>query len=164
MPAPTLDMHTPACWESMPTDFGHWLAGFADGEGCFYVKRVTGRYLICAFTLALRLDDNAILDEIQSETGLGTIHITRRAKWGSNDQAVWNVRKKDDVLELVRIFERYPLRAKKARDFAIWREAAAVWGAGTSSDQRLWDIKSRLEQGRVYETDSTTSPVSSAAV
>jgi hypothetical protein len=51
--------------------FGHWLAGFADGEGCFSIIRTVG--------------------------------------------------------QLAEFFTRYPLRAKKRTDFAIWRQAVELW-------------------------------------
>ena len=139
--------------------FGHWLAGFVDGEGCFYLKKTDGQYLICAFRVALRLDDRAILEEIQRETGIGQIHVTRRAKWGSNDQASWSVTRKREVMELARIFDLYPLRSKKARDFVIWRQAVTVWGDKERCSNarvdtpRLWELKAALEGGRVYQAE-----------
>lgn len=32
---------------------------------------------------------------------------------------------------LVQLFDRYPLRAKKAKDYAIWRQAVHSWNDGT---------------------------------
>lgn len=45
--------------------FGHWLAGFIAGEGCFRVhKEKEGGYYACHFTLKLQDGDSAILHEI----------------------------------------------------------------------------------------------------
>lgn len=52
-------------------EFGNWLAGFTDGEGCFTVEAYRGRAShSCSFTIALRVDDKSILDECQLRTGL----------------------------------------------------------------------------------------------
>jgi hypothetical protein len=37
--------------------------------------------------------------------------------------------RKQETRRLVDIFDAYPLRAKKARDYAIWREAVLHWAA-----------------------------------
>ncbi len=42
-------------------DFGNWLAGFVDGEGCFYFKRVNQTNLVPAFAIKVRADDPSIL-------------------------------------------------------------------------------------------------------
>lgn len=66
--------------------FGHWLAGFVDGEGCFYIGRICNRkkgveYVNyrCAFTISLRDDDHAVLHEIRDTLGTGRI-VTRKAR------------------------------------------------------------------------------------
>src|SRR4051812_25416446 len=58
--------------------FGHWLAGFIDGEGCFrlhtlYDSRYAYTYYACYFALDLRDDDTAVLEECVKRTGLGRV-------------------------------------------------------------------------------------------
>jgi hypothetical protein len=111
--------------------FGHWLAGFADGEGCFSILHHKGREAYhCQFIIGLRDDDTAILREVHARTGLG--YLRRREVCPSSvknarAQTYWVVHRKTDCLALVEIFDRYPLRAKKARDYAVWREAVLEW-------------------------------------
>jgi hypothetical protein len=111
--------------------FGNWLAGFLDGEGCFViekspqsVKQRTYGYF-CACQVGLRRDDESILREIAARTGLGTI---RHFHPGRGNAAVsWCVRAKVECAEFVKLLDRYPLRAKKAPEYAVWRQAVLAW-------------------------------------
>lgn len=120
-------------YPDVPPDFGHWLAGFIDGEGYFGINR--GRNKGCPaisyrpiFKVALRGDDRAILVEIVERTGIGRVNDDPRGD-GLNPQSQWTVSGKANCVQLAALLDRYPLRAKKARDFAIWREAVAEWQA-----------------------------------
>lgn len=96
-----------------------WLAGFIDGEGCFEISQA--RYP--TFKLGLRDDDYHILQEIIDVTGLGTLmkYKTNSGKTRkSNPAARWNVVALDDCLCLVALLEKYPLRAKKRKEFKVW--------------------------------------------
>jgi hypothetical protein len=106
-------------------DFGNWLAGFIDGEGCFYITRDNARGVYRArFSLTLRADDRAILEECHSRVGIGTLH-NYKAQSG-NMVTRWIVQSYADVDELVEVLHRFPLRAKKRKDFEIWSRAAAA--------------------------------------
>jgi hypothetical protein len=109
--------------------FGHWLAGFIDGEGSFCIVPNRGGYS-AKFQLKLRDDDGAILLEIALRTGMGRLVAEQRrtaSRPNDNPATVWKVQSKGDCLALIRLLDRYPLRAKKARDYAIWREAVLEW-------------------------------------
>lgn len=114
---------------------GHWLAGFTAGEGMFeFLIRKTGRgryKFRPRFAISLRNDDAPILFEIAETLGCGHVY-TEQDKGGKsapkrNPMASYLC---DDIMSLhniiVPIFERYPLRAKKAREFTIWKEAIAL--------------------------------------
>lgn len=114
--------------------FGNWLAGFTDGEGCFQISRKNDRAYCCRFTIELRSDDSAILYECQSRTGIGTIRSRTHSpnqysptRSPAKPQTCWTVARHQHVDVLVAIFKRYPLRAKKARDFEIWCRAVVEW-------------------------------------
>ena len=81
----------------------------------------------CRFQVKLRDDDIAILEEIQRRTGLGTIRIdtSRTPTPGGKPRAVWRVSSKRECTVLTRLFDRYPLRAKKRNDFLLWKMAVA---------------------------------------
>jgi site-specific DNA-methyltransferase (adenine-specific) len=121
---------------------GHWLAGFADGEGCFTTRR-SRKGFVCEFVIHLRADDAAILKAVQKATEIGDIVPAERND-GSAPMVKWIVRRQADCAKLVQLFETFPLRAKKARDFSIWASAVREWirhKPGTSWD----DLRSHAE-------------------
>ena len=112
----------------MTRDFGHWFAGFLDGEGCFTIRaRKTRQHYELACAITLRADDVEVLREIQSRTGLGRIRFKSHSRGPQSLQAAWEVTRKGECVALVALLDEYPLRAKKRRDYAIWREAVLLW-------------------------------------
>lgn len=121
-----------------PTDidrvaFGHWLAGFVDGEGCFrlgYHRHPrTGKNTIgIRFGITIRADDTPVLLLIQSYLGCGSVRAKRKRREGNRNPTVhFEVERIcDHATKLVPVFDRCPLRAKKARDYAIWRQGVAL--------------------------------------
>jgi len=143
--------------------FGHWLAGFIAGEGCFRVhKAKKGQYYSCHFHLKQRDDDTAILQEIVEKTGLGYIQQDLKGRNNSKPCAVWNVHSKQACLQLVRILDYYPIRGRKARDYAIWKEAVMHWtskGGGVHSDawRAMQEFKKDIEDARKYRSPNNHS-------
>lgn len=115
------------------TDYwGGFLAGFTAGEGSFCIAKYNHDNsrinYSCRFEISLRDDDRAILEEIQRRLGIGTIYDRpARIRNGHNTQpqTAFYVCAIDECAELVELFEKYPLRAKKKRDFEIWKQAVA---------------------------------------
>lgn len=160
--------------ESIGVDdgFGHWLAGFVNGEGCFNIGMwARTKCIRITFNIALRNDDAAILEEIHRRTGLGTLQ-RYGARGRSQAQVRWSVCNKRDCVRLVEIFDRYPLRAKKARDFAIWREAVHEWvripyyprvnrrGSRIRDWGRLETLMASLKATRAYDAEQREVVVS----
>lgn len=135
--------------------FGHWFAGFADGEGCFTIPQHEGCFTP-AFCIALRADDRPLLVEISETLGIGRLYdVPRRPTEGRyrEPRCDWRVYRRSDVLSLVEIFDRFPLRSKKARDYETWRVAALLWGARATrrvDQQKLAEIKLILERDRKF--------------
>ena len=114
--------------------FGHWLAGFADGEGCFYLGWMVRRDRlyprpIAYFYITLRSDDRAILESIRSYWGAGSIYGHSHTSKDRNSRprsSFWVHRAREVGEVIIPHFERHPLRAKKRRDFEIWRQGAGL--------------------------------------
>lgn len=171
-------------FDGLPDGFGHWPAGFIDGEGCFTVYKQKPRYRIKRerrpgkgqwnrgttkadyrprFSLALRDDDIKILEEIAERLQIGRIHRKHtQAKGNAHSAAQWNVMDHNGCMKLIRLLERFPLRAKKKRDFELWREAVAESCRRFRSKPRLESAYLALKNVKEYksteiETDSKAS-------
>ncbi|HRP25378.1 DNA methyltransferase [Thauera sp.] len=113
----------------MSAEFGHYMAGFVDGEGCFHVhkKQVNGcEAYDCQFSITLRADDRDILREMQVRLG-GIGSLAERTRDGANPQVRYCISSKADCQILRAVLSTFPLRAKKARDFEIWCHALDAW-------------------------------------
>ncbi len=136
-------------------DFGHWVAGFVDGEGCFFMVPVNrpGGYRP-GFALALRADDDAIVHEMKAVLEVGSIHYYTAS--GSGSRVVrWMVQSQRDCETLVQFFTRYPLRAKKRNDFEVWSRAvraAADLRRGRANNEEAYAnlrvLRDELRDGR----------------
>lgn len=123
-----------------PTDinreaFGHWLSGFTDGEGCFMLgihnrnwQGYHGLVPFANFIIGLRADDEAVLRLIQSYFQCGILDYRPRSNNNGKPQFVLRVRNIPELSNIVvPHFDRFPLYAKKKRDFLIWREAVMLF-------------------------------------
>lgn len=146
--------------------FGHWFAGLVDGEGHFGIRRAhmqykSTRYVVysCQFAVSLRADDLPTLTQIQRELGIGKIRPVSRSKdpkrVNENPAYRFDVVSKPAAVALVAFFDRFPLRSKKARDYALWRQAVVEWqktyrGHRTFDWAPMAQLKTELELGRRY--------------
>lgn len=149
----------------MDDSFGHWLAGFVDGEGCFTICRVTTRrgkaegssvktWPNCRFEITLRADDAAIIRTIRDKLGVGNIyakHPSANSRTGARSAVAYVVHRIDDCLRVVEFFTRYPLRAKKRAQFDVWAEAVHEMAKGRDRDNGIIDgYQARLAELRRY--------------
>jgi hypothetical protein len=131
-----------------------WLAGFTDGEGCFLLVWKRGRekdgprYVNAVFQLTLRADDRPVLAALQTAFG-GRLHDAPAGRIGS-PSARWMVTHRADRERLIAYFDRFPLRSKKARDYARWREAHGIIVASGGRDPRLLGLRESLMAGRAF--------------
>jgi hypothetical protein len=120
--------------EKLPGDY---VAGFIDGEGCFYLTyRSEKKYSrkgsptyyrwLPYFAMTLRLDDIEILHKIRNTLGCGNVYKLRNnSKWGS--QAYFGIQNIDDLYnKIIPFFKKYQLRAKKRFDFELWCSALNI--------------------------------------
>jgi hypothetical protein len=106
---------------------GHALAGFIEAEGSFSIAANNrGRSWLCAMSLNQRADDADVLCDIVRVTGLGRLYGVP-ARRTSRPQVVWSVASKLECRELARLLQRYPLRGRERREFAVWSAAVERW-------------------------------------
>lgn len=126
-------------------DFGNYLSGLTDGEGCFLLRIGTQpqysrkarkwynlRKVMAAFTISLRVDDGSIIRLIRAFLRCGGVCVGSRRCRGSRSgpdspQVILRVcRVEDLVKKIIPQFLACPLRAKKARDFHIWCQGVRI--------------------------------------
>jgi hypothetical protein len=125
-----------------------WLAGFTDGEGCFYICGNTGGFIVPRFKISLRADDVNVLEELC--TAFGGFVSMCAAQEGQRPAVQWVVSGKKDLPKLVAYFDRFPLRAKKAQDYSLWRRAVSAYCAQGGKAPELPLLRVALMDGRVY--------------
>jgi len=99
-----------------------WIAGFVDGEGCFYVginevpKMTLKWQVLPEFRIVQHKRDIAILKKIQQTLGYGDIRRNH------GDRFELRVRKFDELKKLVEFFKWNCLETKKKDDFELFKE------------------------------------------
>lgn len=111
---------------SVSDAFGYWFSGFFDGEGCFSVfsRMRPGRYAErrVGIQIMLRDDDVGVILSIKQNLNAGLTYATSKPNGRTNPKATFRVEQINDLAEvIVPLFEKYPLRSKKGREFPIWR-------------------------------------------
>jgi LAGLIDADG DNA endonuclease family protein len=115
---------------SIPNDIGHYLAGFADGEGSFNVSfrprgdyRMPWKVSLC-FNISQR--DQVILAKFKRHLGCGTMRQRRDGVWYFEVNNLTAIR--DSVIPF---FDRFRfLSDKKQRDFAKFKALAVLLADG----------------------------------
>ena len=114
--------------------------------------------IMARFMLSQRADDKAVLEEMRDTLGFGTIYLhtgNNPQRPGEKPAYRFEVHRKEDCLKLVKIFRKYPLHSRKARQFELWAEAVeAMKGAKGSHtkerDEYLAGLVPQLRQLREW--------------
>lgn len=145
----------------VPSNFWAWLAGLSDGEACFSITHAggSGTAYGAHFIIALRADDWRVLRMAQQQSGLGDLRA-RPQRGTSSPQVAWQVRSLADCKALATGLDSAGgLRSKKARDFAIWKEAIGyieAYGGGKHSPvgAKLAELKASLHITKRWSEDT----------
>jgi hypothetical protein len=133
--------------------FGHWLAGFIDGEGCFILSPTGHGYFYARFHIKVRDDDADIILQAYEAPGLGNVYYRPHKNSTSNPAIVWQIQKQSECRQFVKFLERFPLRAKKKRDFEIWKEALGELQQNSRDRPKLRYLNEKLKFIRRYRPD-----------
>ena len=100
-----------------------WVAGFVDGEGCFYVginaqpEMKTGYQVLPEFTVVQHERDVQLLYALKKFFGCGVV------RQNHGDRMAYRVRGVEHLLErVIPFFERHPLKTRKQVDFLKFRK------------------------------------------
>lgn len=143
--------------EDVDPAFGNWLAGLIDGEGGFSITRSTTQrskryHYMPRMALGLRDDDEEVLREVAATLKITTMLHRERSNHGSRPQIQIDWMGMADLLTLVSVLDKYPLRSKKRRAYEIWRECVMLKNDGKPHDEvEFIALRERLIASHAYQ-------------
>ena len=109
----------------------HWVVGFVDGEGCFFIgvnqhpEMTVGFQVLPEFTVVQHQRDVQLLYALKQFFGCGVVRVNH------GDRMAYRVRKLEHLKErIVPFFEQHPLHSKKWIDFLKFRKALMLMDRG----------------------------------
>ena len=109
----------------------HWVVGFVDGEGCFFIgvnqhpEMTAGFQVLPEFTVVQHQRDVQLLHALKQFFSCGVVRVNH------GDRMAYRVRKFKHLKErIVPFFGRHPLRSKKWVDFLKFRKALMLMDRG----------------------------------
>jgi hypothetical protein len=139
-----------------------YVTGFCEGSGTFTYNRNGVRNVALVFALKETPADNGNLRSVMQFFGVGRMYevkpSTPAARNGQTKSVLYyRVTKASDLMKIVSHFDRYPLRGRKRRSYALWREAVLLkqrlfrvdWDRMNSIVQRLSQLQNRKDDNAV---------------
>jgi hypothetical protein len=79
------------------------------------------------FTVKLTAVDSQVLVDLQSYFGCGKIYKVKAApprqySGKTKEARLFRITRADELLEVIRHFDKFPLRGSKAKSYKVWRE------------------------------------------
>jgi hypothetical protein len=128
-----------------------FVTGFTDGEGCFLInvrpnsKLKIGYSVELVFKIALHLKDKALVENIRSYFGVGTVTVR-----GSDCIQYW-VGSLKDLQVIVHHFDNYPLISQKWSDYELFKQVVDLMigkeHLTVEGLQKIVSIKAVLNKG-----------------
>ena len=113
---------------------GEYVAGFIDGEGSFSVsigKHKTlsrGLEVRPEFELEVRADDREVIERLCVTIGCGKIYDCSYERYGWYPHIKYKVTSTKDMEEtLFPFLDRYPLQAKKAKSYQLFKQIVLAY-------------------------------------
>lgn len=133
----------------------NWLAGFVDGEGCFYVNTktakgyLTGYQIIMSFSIAQHVRDELLLSKLIDYLGCGKIEKASTRP----DGITFVTYKFSDIRDkIIPFFLNYPLRGIKSKDYRDFCEIAKLMENKShltlEGTKKIKSLKSGMNRGR----------------
>jgi hypothetical protein len=115
-PASVLPVERPKLVDQVISD-PHWIVGFVDGEGCFFVniqksKVLIGEAVRLKFQITQHVRDLSLIRSLENTFGCGRVEISNKS-W-----ACYVVTTFSDISnKIVPFFDKYPLQGVKRKNF-----------------------------------------------
>lgn len=134
----------------------NWLAGFVDGEGCFYVNTkkakayLTGFQVIMTFSITQHVRDELLFNKFIDYLGCGKIEkVSTRP-----NEVRFVVYKFSDILnKIIPFFQNYPLQGIKLQDFCDFCKIANIMEKKDHLTleglKKIKSLKSGMNTGRI---------------
>lgn len=135
--------------------FWSWLAGLADGEGCFYLIHQRGVFT-ARFAIGLRCDDWQMLKMVADYASCGVFKRKLAQRGNEHPTIRWEVAAIDECIALIDGFESgVGLQSKKRRDYELWKEAVGLidvhgGGAYSAAAERLLCLTQELHDVKEF--------------
>ena len=121
------------------------LAGFVDGEGCFYVKtsKTHSGYRVCPyFYIAQHMRDIDLLENLVIYLNCGLVETVKTRP----RQSSYVVYKLYDITnKIIPFFEKYSLRGNKLLDFYYFKKVVNIVGEINKYDEHSATLKEILK-------------------
>ena len=109
----------------------HWVVGFVDGEGCFFIginphSEMTSKFQILPeLTVVQHMRDIQILHALKKFFGCGVVRKNH------GDRMAYRVRGLEHLKnQIIPFFEKHPLKTKKQVDFLKFRDVIRMMHQG----------------------------------
>lgn len=131
----------------------HWVVGFVDGEGCFFVginphpEMAAGFQVLPEFTVVQHRRDIQLLYALKRFFGCGVV------RKNDGEWMTYRVRNVKHLREkIIPFFEKHPLKSKKRVDFLKFRKVLLLMERGehltAEGIERIRAIASTMNTGR----------------
>jgi hypothetical protein len=100
----------------------HWVAGFTDAEGCFFVKapRIKSRNVILGYQVTQHSRDALLIKKLITFFNCGRLELSKSA-------IVFLVTRLSDITGIIiPFFEKYSIIGSKVKDFEDWKKIAKL--------------------------------------
>ena len=135
----------------------HWVVGFVDGEGCFFVginphSEMTSHFQVLPeFTVVQHRRDIQLLHALKEFFGCGVVRRNRAERMAYRVRSVEHL--KDTI---VPFFEKHPLKSKKQLDFLKFRDVIRLMAEGEhlrpEGIVKIRALASQMNRGRERES------------
>ena len=132
----------------------NWIAGFTEGEGCFFVKLVKNNTkkkfkVILGYQVTQHSRDTLLIEKFTTFFNCGRLELTK----GSSVNFIVN--KFSDITSvIIPFFEKYPLLGSKSKDFIDWKKIVILMISKVhlteEGIEEISKIKSSMNYSRVF--------------